>query len=169
MEIVAKILLFVTLVVFIGSEMAMGAQARTGVGAQAGPAVGTQNGKFKTIELDSFIEQEKKSVEKGKRVIKMAAPVSFEARMKRLPEERKLSYVYEVLEMSGVKPLPEVGHRMFVETRGGRIIPVYVEKQTVAKIGKELKEGKTARFLGYHLYSYAKGPAVMVVDFAGVK
>jgi hypothetical protein len=161
MHFVSKLLLFATLFIAIDCQAALAAQARATVGAQ--------KGQFKTVELDSFIEQEKKVVGKGKRLIRMAEPVSFQARVKRHPEERPMSYVYEVLELAGVKPVPEVGHRMFVESRGRRIIPVYVEKQAVARIGKELKEGKSARFLGYHLYSYGKGPAILVVDFVGVK
>ncbi len=132
-------------------------------------AAALQKQQFKEITLDSFVEQEKKAVGKGKRVMKMAAPVSFEARVKRHPEPRQLSYVHEVLNMSGVQPLPEVEHRMFVESKGGRIIPVYVEKQVAARIGNGLQEGKTARFSCYHLYSYSKGPAVLVVDFDNVK
>lgn len=132
-------------------------------------AAAAQKGQFKAVTLDSFVEQEKKAVGKGKRIIRMAAPVSFEARVKRHPEIRQLSYVHEVLNLSGVKPLPEVEHRMFVESKGGRIIPVYVEKHAAAKIGSGVKEGRTARFMGYHLYSYSKGPALLVVDFDGVK
>lgn len=161
MHFLSGILLFSTLFIAIGCPVIVSAQDRA--------AVGAQNEKFKTIELDSFIEQQKKVVGKGKRLIRMADPVSFEARMKRHPEEKPMSYVNEVLELAGVKPLPEVGHRMFVESRGRRIIPVYVEKQAVARIGKELKEGKSARFLGYHLYSYGKGPAILVVDFAPLR
>lgn len=172
MHFVSGILLFSTLLIAIVCPVTVGAQARVAVGAQNGKSKTTAPDtvmKFKPIELDSFIEQEKKIVGKGKRLIRMAAPVSFEAKVKRHPEEKPMSYVYEVLELAGVKPVPEVRHRMFVESRGRRIIPVYVEKQAVARIGKELKEGMSARFLGYHLYSYRKGPAVLVVDVAGVK
>lgn len=123
---------------------------------------------FSQVELDSFIEQEKHAAEKGAKLIKMAKPVSFDARMKRLPEERQVSYVYKALELSGVSPMPEIHHRMFVESDGGRIIPVYVEKGAVQKLNAGLKEEEKAHFLGYHVYSYAKGPAILVVDFAAI-
>ncbi|MGE9292171.1 MAG: hypothetical protein ACQKBW_01040 [Puniceicoccales bacterium] len=124
-------------------------------------------GGFTPVELDAFIEQEQAAVEEmnGKKVIRMAAPVSFEARLKRHPEEKDLSYIYTALGMSGISPLPEVEHRMFVESADGQIIPVYVEKQAASKITKELPEGESVRFLGYHAYSYDKGPAILVVDF----
>lgn len=123
---------------------------------------------FAPVDLDRLIESEIEAVARfqGRRTMKNAAPVGFVARVKRLPEERKLTYVYTALELSGVRPLPEVGHRMFVETAEGRIIPVYVEKKAAAKIAGQLAEGRAARFLGYHLYSHAKGPALLVVDFA---
>jgi hypothetical protein len=169
-----KLLIFAALAIAIVRPAAQAApaaraQATPVAKATAQPQAAPQKGQFRAVTLDSFVEQEKKAVGKGKRIIRMAAPISFEARVKRHPEERPMHYVYEVLEMSGVKPLPEVGHRMFVESRGGRIIPVYVEKQAAARIGSGVKVGKTARFLGYHLYSYGKGPAVLVVDFDGVK
>ena len=123
---------------------------------------------FTRVELDTFIELEKHAAEKGKKLIKMAKPVSFDARMKRFPEEREVSYVYTALELSGVSPMPEIKHRMFVESSGGRIIPVYVEKNAVAKLNTGLKEEDKAHFLGYHVYSYSKGPAILVVDFSAI-
>lgn len=120
---------------------------------------------FNSIQLDSLIEQEKKAAGDGKKLIKMVVPVSFEAKMKRFPEEKKMKYVYTAMEMAGVSPLPVVEHRMFVESQQGRIIPVYVEKETVKKLRAGLKEEDSARFLAYHIYSYSKGPALLVVDF----
>jgi hypothetical protein len=132
-------------------------------------ALAVQDGEFKAVELDGFIQQEKQASDSGTKMIKMAAPISFTAKMKRYPEEQQMSYVYKAMELAGVSPLPEIGHRMFVESSGGRIIPVYVEKQTVAKIMTGLKEEGAARFLGYHIYSYSKGPAILVVDFVDPK
>ncbi|WDP92770.1 MAG: hypothetical protein HUN04_24835 [Desulfobacter sp.] len=130
------------------------------------PASGARDEEFKKIKLDQFIEQEKKAVAgQGRRMIKMAVPVSFEAKMKRFPEAKKMSYVYTAMQMAGISPMPEVGHRMFVESGEGRIIPVYVEKGAAAKLKSGLQEECAARFLGYHVYSYAKGPAILVVDF----
>lgn len=124
---------------------------------------------FATVELDRFIEQEQKAATaNGKKIFRMAAPVSFDAKLKRQPEERQLEYVYTALQLAGVNPLPEVHHRMFVESVEGRIIPVYVEGNAVKKVNVGLKEEEKARFKGYHLYTYDKGPAILVVDFAAV-
>ncbi len=125
-------------------------------------------GTFKNVDLDSFIVQEQKVGEKGK-IIKMAEPLGFDAVMKRFPEERELSYIYKALELAGVDPLPEVNHRMFIESAEGRIIPVYIEKEAVKKVKKGLKVEQKAHWMGYHVYSYAKGPAILVVDYTFIK
>lgn len=116
---------------------------------------------FKEVSLDSFIVENK--VEQ--KIIKMAEPITFEARMKRYPEKKAMSYVYEALQVAGVQPMPVIEHRMFIESKDGRIIPVYVEKNTVNKLKAGLKEEEFAHFVGYHVYSYAKGPAILVVDY----
>ncbi|MFQ3226020.1 MAG: hypothetical protein ACI8Z5_002289 [Lentimonas sp.] len=125
---------------------------------------------FQSVDLDQFIEQEIESSDRmeGRRVLKMADPVSFVAGMKRFPEERKLTYIYTALEVAGVQPLPDIGHRMFVESEEGRIIPVYLERQAALRLAAELKEGAEAEFFGYHVYSYSKGPALLVVDFVPI-
>ena len=135
------------------------------------PKAASANETFQAVDLDRFIEQEKKASAKsvGKAIITMAKPISFQASMKRLPEAKRMTYIYTALELSGVRPIPEVGHQMFVETRGRRIIPVYVEKQAANKISHGLKDGNMTRFLGYHVYTYRKGPAILVTDFASVR
>lgn len=121
---------------------------------------------FKMIDLDRFVESEKQLVKKRGKLIRMMKPVKFTAKMKRLPEEKQMDYIYVAMTMSGLGDnLPKVGHRMFVESEKGRIIPVYVEDEAVRKIEKNLKLEKNVNFLAYHVYSYAKGPAMLVVDF----
>jgi hypothetical protein len=119
---------------------------------------------YKPIELDKYISNHKGKKD-GKVVITMADPISFQASVKRYPEEKNLEYVYTALTMAAMRPIPEVKHRMFIETQEGEIFPVYVELNAANKIKYALKEGDNTRFLGYHLYNYSKGPAIMVVDF----
>ncbi len=122
---------------------------------------------FLAVELDVLIEREKKvfSGFKGQKIIKMAAPVRFTASLKQGPEEKSMTYIYTALEMAGVSPLPNVSHQMFVESAKGRIISVYVENQVAARIANELAAGQTAEFAAYHVYSYSRGPALLVVDW----
>lgn len=126
---------------------------------------------FAPLELDAFIAQELAAVERlgGRKILKMAAPVSFQARLKSAPEAKDMVYIYSALEVAEVRPLPEVGHQMFLESAGGRVFAVYVEKRVAARLAAGLAVGQEARFLGYHVYSYKKGPAFLIVDFAPVE
>ncbi len=133
----------------------------------AGFALAEDDAKFREVDLDRFVEAGTLGP-KGNKIIKIAEPVVFSAKMKRYPDKKEMSYVYTALQIAGVDPVPEVNHRMFVESKEGRIIPVYVEKQTVKKINGGLEEEQEAYFFGYHLYNYEKGPAVLVVDYAPV-
>jgi hypothetical protein len=149
-------------------------KSQTGAGAREEPSGAKAPGSakhaepfFKDIDLDRFIEKEKATVaHAGKKLIARDAPIRFEATMKRIPEKKKMAYIYTAMSAAGVSPLPEVEHRMFIETKGRRIISVYVEKGVAARIPGGLKEGAAAQFFGYHVYSYDKGPAIMVVDFS---
>ena len=131
-----------------------------------GQQVSASSDAFEQVDLDLFIEDAtRKSKAAGKKVITLAAPVRFHASLKRHPEAREMSYVYTALQLGGVDPLPVVEHRMFIESKGGRIMPVYVEKEAVGWINDRLKVDQQARFLGYHLFNYEKGPAILVVGF----
>ncbi|MDR0843364.1 MAG: hypothetical protein LBP68_08105 [Acidobacteriota bacterium] len=122
---------------------------------------------FKDIDFDQLVEDEKAAVDRvQKKLIRNFEPIRFTAGVKRYPEEKKMDYIYTAMEVSGVKPLPDVSHRMFVTTGRGRIVSVYVERQAAALIRSGMKEGAKVRFLGYHVYSYAKGPAILIVGFS---
>lgn len=122
---------------------------------------------FQAVDLNQFIEQELKVAEKleGRKLIKQAQPIRFDAKIMRLPQVKKASYIYTALEVAKVSPLPDIEHQMFIESAGGRIISVYVEKQAALKIEKQLAAGKVAQFFGYHVYTYSRGPAILIADF----
>ena len=121
--------------------------------------------KFQSINLDQVIANTRR--DDGQRLIlRPARPVKLDIEIMRLPETRKLEYIYTALRVGGgLDPLPEVSHRMFVKTRGGVIIPVYVEDMAALKIKDRLKVGQKVRFNAFHVYNYSKGPAFLVVGF----
>ena len=134
------------------------------------PVTATGEDFFKDVELDRFIEQEKERVERiQKKVIAKGEPVRFVALIKRQPEAKKMTYVYTAMQAAGVSPLPDVEHRMFIETVEKRIISVYVEKMAAQRLMEKLKVGTKVQFLAYHVYSYDKGPALLIVDSIAVK
>lgn len=127
------------------------------------PVSASEDKGFKAVEIDRFIEVNKSG--KKEKLITLAKQVSFEASLKRYPEEKDMNYVYIALAMAKIDPIPEVEYRMFLETADGHIFPVYIPNELVKEIKDGLQEGDHARFYGYHLYSYSRGPAIMVVDF----
>ena len=129
-----------------------------------------EHSEFKAVELDRFIEQEKEAALKldGKKLIKRADPVRFVASVKQLPKQKKLTYIYTALEVAKISPLPNVEHQMFIESKDGQIISVYVETQAATRLSQELTDGQEAEFFGYHVYTYKRGPAILLADFAPI-
>jgi hypothetical protein len=120
--------------------------------------------KYVPVDLDAYIAQQQPT-SPGSRTILMPSGVEMLATVMRYPEKRAVKYLYTALEMMHVSPLPKVNHRMFIRSLEGRIIPVYVEDDSVHFIKKGLKEGEQARFRGYHVYNYSKGPALVIEGF----
>ncbi|MCV6625704.1 MAG: hypothetical protein OIF38_06380 [Cellvibrionaceae bacterium] len=89
------------------------------------------------------------------------------AKLKSYPEARKIKYLYTALAVMKVDPMPEVNHRMFIETKAGKIIPVYVDDNAVKAIKQGLQLEQQAWFKGYHIYNYSKGPAIVIEAFGG--
>ena len=129
--------------------------------APAAAGAGTIEGEPRNIDLDTFIETQRPMMS-GTKTILAPYNVSFRAVVKRGPEKIEVRYLFEAMSLMNVEPLPRVTHRMFVESRAGAIIPVYVEDQAVAMIARDAKEGSEARLRGYHVYNYSKGPAIVV-------
>lgn len=86
-------------------------------------------------------------------------PIAFDAAVKQEPKSISTSYLQEVFEVMGLTPPPAVSHRMFVETDQGLIMPVYVWDEV---IGFFPADSQARRMQGYHVYTYAKGPAIVV-------
>lgn len=122
---------------------------------------------FIKIDLDKAIAKTKaKSENDGRRFIfRKSPPVSLQVKLMRLPEKRKIEYLYTAMSVAGIYPLPEVSHRMFVASAGGTVIPVYVENEAAKSISLSLKVDQDVNLYAYHIYNYAKGPAYLVVGF----
>ncbi|MEM7270508.1 MAG: hypothetical protein AAF401_14810 [Pseudomonadota bacterium] len=110
------------------------------------------------VELDKFAEL--RPERDGTREIVRPHAIAFSAAMIQKPEPIETEYVYTALSVMEVSPMPKVGHRMFIESAGGHIMPVYVWDDAVAEIAA--LNGETRVFGGHHVYTYAKGPAIIV-------
>ncbi|MFT5448697.1 MAG: hypothetical protein ACI9DC_003882 [Gammaproteobacteria bacterium] len=102
----------------------------------------------------------------GTRLIVKPSPIQFQARLKQYPKQRELNYINSVLRVFPMDPEPRVSHSMFLVSAAGSVFPVYVEDGTVAAIRAQLGEdGHPTRFIGFHVYTYSKGPAILITDF----
>lgn len=113
------------------------------------------------IDLDKYID-EQRPVFPGTKTVIQPRRIELTATLQEYPVEREISYLYTALSMMHVDPMPKVNHRMFIRSSEGKVIPVYVEDDTVSSIKKYIKEGEVATFSGYHVYNYDKGPAIVV-------
>lgn len=120
------------------------------------------------VDIDRFIATHVEHGKKKNRVIKRPSALQFEARVKQHARRTKKpnTYLNSILGVFRFSPLPSVNHQMFLETASGRIFPVYVEDGQVEALTKTVAEdGRPARFSGYHVYTYSKGPAILVTAF----
>ncbi|MEM9044662.1 MAG: hypothetical protein AAGC81_08190 [Pseudomonadota bacterium] len=113
------------------------------------------------VNLDRFVTETKLRKE-GTREIVAPTAIAFKGTIKREPEAIKTEYVYTALTMMEVAPLPEVNHRMFVESEDGLILPVYVWDEAVAALTESGVTGEPVALTGFHIYTYSKGPAIIV-------
>lgn len=126
-------------------------------------------GEFMTVDIDHFVQTQRPQ-KKGTNSLIKPKPVRFLATVKQYPKQRKVEYMYRVLEFFPMDPVPEVNHRMFLTTPKGYVMPVYVEDGIANKISNNLEEeGGLIRFFGYHMYNYSKGPAILVTGFIPVE
>ncbi|MEM7405567.1 MAG: hypothetical protein AAF458_09765 [Pseudomonadota bacterium] len=120
------------------------------------------------IDIDDFIATHVEHGKRKNRVIKRPSALKFDARVKQHARRTKKpnSYLNSILGVFRFSPLPSVNHQMYLETANGKIFPVYIEDGQVDALAKAVKEdGRSARFSGYHVYTYSKGPAILVTDF----
>jgi len=109
------------------------------------------------VDLDAFATL--RPAREGTRDVVAPVPIQFEARILEAPEPIKTDYLMTAFSMVGVTPAPAVGHRMFVETDEGLVLPVYVWRDAV----ETFSPGQGSLLLvGHHVYTYRKGPAIVV-------
>ncbi|MEM6974333.1 MAG: hypothetical protein AAF577_16175 [Pseudomonadota bacterium] len=112
------------------------------------------------VNLDSFVETTKPRTV-GTREIVQPSGLRFTAAIKRAPEKIETKYIYQALAMMRVAPLPQINHRMFVQSAGGKILPVYVHDAAVPALTGQPLEAPV-ELAGFHVYTYSKGPAIVV-------
>lgn len=95
----------------------------------------------------------------GTREIGPLKPITFNAAIKEGPKVISTDYLQQAFGVLKIAPVPAVSKRMFVETEKGYVMPVYVWDDVAASFaaGPEPRQ-----MVGFHVYTYAKGPAIVV-------
>ncbi len=120
-------------------------------------------GSYKTINLHDFTE-EKRDTYTGKIAIVLPQKVSFSGILKALPKKKSTSYLYTALTVMEVSPLPTIEYQMFIGDPNYKdtVVPVYVDNVLADAIQQKLPTETHATWFGYHIYTYSRGPAIVI-------
>lgn len=156
------IILLPALVIFSHSSIAQNTS-----GLLVPSYTGSISGDPKSIGLQPFIDAERNAYQ-GTITIVPPLNIRFNAVIKSLPEKKSFSYLYKALALMQVTPLPNIAHQMFVGAPNGDVIAVYVDSRVADQISKSVELETMATWYGYHIYSYSRGPAIVIenVDLA---
>lgn len=120
----------------------------------------------KLIDIDVYFKTHRSRPGEGRIIMTDPLPVTFDAKIMRHPQTNKTDYLQMALGFSSWDPMPVVKHSMFVASKTGKVVPVYMEEGVARYVSELTKVGDHKKFEGFHIYSYAKGPAILVL---GVK
>lgn len=122
------------------------------------------HGSAEVLALGPYITEIKEAYQGTINII-VPKNVIFDGRLKSMPQQRHLEYVYVALDMMQVKPLPDIQHQMFIEADDGQVIAVYADSRIIAEIESQLKPEQRVRWFGYHIYNFSRGPALVIENF----
>ncbi|MDR1423630.1 MAG: hypothetical protein LBI92_03350 [Azoarcus sp.] len=134
--------------------------------AASTPAAADLRARFKKTDLVQLVPASRTG---GMRAIFEPKPVSFRARLAQLPSPQKAEYLKKVMGMMGADAELEVEQRVVLDYGGDKPLAAYVEKQTAARIGAELKAGDARTFYAFHVYNNRYGPALVITSFEEVQ
>ncbi len=120
-------------------------------------------GSYQSINLHNFVKENRKSYG-GKISIVPPQKVSFSGILKASPEKKSTGYLYTALKVMEVSPLPTIEYQMFIGAPDYKdtVISVYVDNTLADAIQKQLPTETQATWFGYHIYTYSRGPAIVI-------
>ncbi len=124
-------------------------------------------GSYRPVHLAGFVQENQLSEEmiaKKQRLMKQPEAISFEATLVSRPKQGNYTLAYDALNLwSGNEKLPVIEHSAFVGFAAqGPVLGVYVAQGAV-KILEQLELDAPAVFYAVHIYTYAKGPRLVIV------
>lgn len=139
---------------------------------QSDSAKSQQNSEFGDYtyieDMVDYVEKNRLAKE-GERTIYPDKLIVFDGEVMSLPKSQKTSYLQEALLVAKINPSPVVEDGIFIKVGkkddgSDIVIPVYVDKSVISDTAanKKIQVKQKMRFAGIHIYSYSKGPAIVV-------
>lgn len=113
------------------------------------------------VDIDAYVA-EQRPLTASSRTLLPPRYISFAAKLAQPPRKAKTDYLRQAFSVLGITEPPAVGHQMLLVTPAGSKLPVYVEDALVPAIAATPAARQGARFWGYHIYTYSRGPAIVV-------
>lgn len=119
---------------------------------------------YKTVDIDDYAAKHR-PVKEGTRTLLPPQYLLFDAHIDQPPRTARTDYVRLAMSVMGIVDAPAIGHQMLLATPGGRRLPVYVEDTLVSLLTKAAAAQPDGQFQGYHIYTYSKGPAIVISGY----
>lgn len=121
---------------------------------------------YPPVQLSDYIAANQISeqmAQKKQRLIKQPVPISFKGWAMAQPKSGKFELVHDTLSLWGDDAeLPKVNYSGFIASDDTPVLSVYVSDEA-AKHMQAIGVEKPAIFYAVHIYTYAKGPRLVIV------
>ncbi len=120
-------------------------------------------GAYRQVELATWVPP----LRTPGRIILQPQGVSFRAELAAMPRAQKADYLQKALEMMRMSEPPHVSQAVLLRygTAPDQQLVAYIEDTAAARLAQELKPGDVRQFYAFHVYNYAKGPALVITSF----
>lgn len=101
------------------------------------------------------------------RIILQPSGVSFVATFDAGPRPQKAEYLDTALKLMRVSAPPVVRQavRLRYGPQEGQTLVAYIEEGAAKRLASDLRPGDRRQFFAFHVYNYAKGPALVITSF----
>ena len=160
-SLVQRLALGVALLAVPPALLARAPAAPPAASAPATPA--SAPGAYRQVELATWVPP----LRAPGRIILQPQGVSFQAELGALPRAQKAEYLQKALELMHMSEPPRVSQAVLLRygPAPDQQLVAYIEDAAAARLAKELKPGDVRQFYAFHVYNYAKGPALVVTSF----
>lgn len=149
-------------VVAAQSASASAAATTAATAAQAGLRAA-----YKPVDLATWVPP----LRSPTRIILHPSGVSFQAELAALPRPQKSDYLQLALRTMQVSQAPQVSHAVLLKygSASDQQLVAYVDDGAAARMVQDLRVGDRREFFAFHVYNYARGPALVITSFGPLR